>query len=302
MCCCAGHGWPPTPSPLPPCPNPTRPPAGCLADLLPYGPLIAEHCILSSGLDPARPLASAPLSAEEQGSLLGGVRTWEAWLDACEDANEAPGGYILARPAGAAGGKAGKAGKQQQQQEEEVKAGAGAAPGEGPAAGPAPSAPFVYEEFEPVLLRQHAAYPSLAFPTFDAALAEFFGKASAGSEGLARIGEGPQGTSAATFASGCRNHTVVQDVPVLTPPTTTTTTPPSSPQAAGQRAAAAQAAKEKAAVGKLEAIRKDHEKRLGSLGVEAETAQLKVRLGLCAVCCGLWGSRWESTEEEEKEG
>lgn len=38
-----------------------------------------------------------------------------------------------------------------------------------------------------------------------------------------------------------------------------------------------QAAKEKAAVGKLEAIRRDHEKRLGSLGVEAEAAELKAR-------------------------
>ena len=35
-------------------------------------------------------------------------------------------------------------------------------------------------------------------------------------------------------------------------------------------------------MGKLEAIRRDHEKRLGSLGKEAEAAELKVgRLGAC---------------------
>lgn len=184
--------------------------AGCLSELLPYGPHTAEHCILSAGLQPGRVLGSAPLSADERGALLGGVRAWEAWLDACEDSDTPPGGVILTgRP------KGGKA------------AAAAAVPGDEPA-GEQPgsaadeAAKGVYEEFEPVLLRQHEGRPCLSFPTFDAALAEFFGKA------------------------------------------------------AGQRAAAAAAQREKAAVGKLEAIRRDHEKRLGSLGVEAEAAQLKV--------------------------
>lgn len=176
-----------------------------MADLLPYGPLIAEHCILTASLEPGRSPAAQPLSGEERAALVGSVRSWEAWLDDCEDSSEPPGGYILTKP-GAAG----------------QQAAAGAA-GEAGAAGAAGTAGGVYEEFEPVLLRQHAHKPSLAFPTFDAAVAEFFGKA------------------------------------------------------AGQRAAAAAAAKEKAAVGKLEAIRRDHEKRLGSLGKEAESAQLKVR-------------------------
>ncbi|KAI7842328.1 hypothetical protein COHA_003968 [Chlorella ohadii] len=179
---------------------------GLMADLLPYGPLIAEHCILTASLEPGRSPAAQPLSGEERAALVGSVRSWEAWLDDCEDSSEPPGGYILTKP-GAAG----------------QQAAAGAA-GEAGAAGAAGTAGGVYEEFEPVLLRQHAHKPSLAFPTFDAAVAEFFGKA------------------------------------------------------AGQRAAAAAAAKEKAAVGKLEAIRRDHEKRLGSLGKEAESAQLKAAL------------------------
>lgn len=192
-----------------------------MADLLPYGPLIAEHCILSAGLESGRSPTAQPLSGDERAALVSSVRSWEAWLDACEDSSEPPGGYILT--------KSGTGGQQ-----------AAAAAG-GEAGGAAGAAGAVYEEFEPVLLRQHAHKPSLAFPTFDAAVAEFFGKA------------------------------------------------------AGQRAAAAAAAKEKAAVGKLDAIRRDHEKRLGSLGKEAESAQLKVRgrtaargLGVGCGAGGLW--------------
>ena len=207
-----------------------------MSDLLPYGPLIAEHCILSAGLEPGRCPAAQPLGGEEGVALVGSVRAWEAWLDACEDSSEPPQGYILTKPgsgqqAAAAAAPDGEAG------------GAAAAAGAAGAAGAAAGA--VYEEFEPVLLRQHAHKPALAFPTFDAALGEFFGKA------------------------------------------------------AGQRAAAAAAAKEKAAVGKLDAIRKDHEKRLGSLEKEAEAAQLKVGWGgdggwaggACGAA-GLWRRRF----------
>lgn len=223
------NSYPPrTQTPLPT----TLPPSlsGVMAELLPYGPLIAEHCILSAGLESGRSPAAQPLSGDERAALVSSVRSWEAWLDACEDSSEPPGGYILTKP--------GTGGQQA----------VAAAVGEGGAAagsaGAAGAAGAVYEEFEPVLLRQHAHKPSLAFPTFDAAVAEFFGKA------------------------------------------------------AGQRAAAAAAAKEKAAVGKLEAIRRDHEKRLGSLGKEAESAQLKVRgraapegwVGVCGAG-GLWLAR-----------
>ena len=37
----------------------------------------------------------------------------------------------------------------------------------------------MYEDFEPLLLRQHQHKPALHFPTFDAALEEFFGKVRA---------------------------------------------------------------------------------------------------------------------------
>lgn len=80
-----------------------------LFELLPYGPLVAEHCILSAGLDPARPPAAAPLSAEEQRALLGGVRSWERWLDECE--SRPPEGIIYVRP-GAAEGEGARARRQ----------------------------------------------------------------------------------------------------------------------------------------------------------------------------------------------
>lgn len=53
-----------------------------------------------AGLDPGRKPRAAPLGTEEQAALLQGVRSWEAWLDACE--TSAPQGFIAAQPAGAA--------------------------------------------------------------------------------------------------------------------------------------------------------------------------------------------------------
>lgn len=159
---------------LPNCPLPARTPtaprplAACLASLLPYGPLIAEHCIITASLDPARQLATAPLSPEEQEALLAGVRQWEAWLDGCEDDSTPPQGFILTRP------QPGPAKQQQQQQTQQTEGGQQQEGGQ--AAGAAPAA--VYDDFEPLLMAQHAHKPALSFPTFDAAVAEFFGKAS----------------------------------------------------------------------------------------------------------------------------
>ena len=53
-----------------------------------------------AGLDPGRKPRAAPLGEEEQAALLQGVRSWEAWLDACE--TSAPQGFIATQPAGAA--------------------------------------------------------------------------------------------------------------------------------------------------------------------------------------------------------
>lgn len=66
--------------------------AGALATVVPYGPALCEHCILLAGLRPTRKPKAEPLSAAEASALLGGVRQWEAWLDACE--TSAPKGFI----------------------------------------------------------------------------------------------------------------------------------------------------------------------------------------------------------------
>ena len=68
--------------------------------MLQYGPVLSEHCVRVAGLDPGRNPRAAPLDAGEQAALLQGVRSWEAWLDACE--TSAPEGFIATRPAGAA--------------------------------------------------------------------------------------------------------------------------------------------------------------------------------------------------------
>ena len=68
--------------------------------MLPYGPVLSEHCVRVAGLDPGRRPRADPLGAEEQAALLQGVRSWEAWLDACE--TSAPQGFIATQAAGAA--------------------------------------------------------------------------------------------------------------------------------------------------------------------------------------------------------
>ncbi|GAB4824054.1 hypothetical protein N2152v2_011100 [Parachlorella kessleri] len=159
---------------------------GLLSELLPYGPLVADHCALAAGLEPGRAPAAAPLGHEERAALLGAVRGWERWLDECE--TKPPEGFIYVKK--------------------------GQADGES-----------TYEDFEPARFAQHAGRDALPpFPTFDAALDEFFGKIQ------------------------------------------------------GQRAAAASEAREKGVVGKVDAIRRDHERRLQALQAESEQAEVKARL------------------------
>ena len=67
--------------------------------MLPYGPALAEHCILLAGLQPGRKPRAQPLSTEEAQALFEGAGRWEAWLDACE--SSAPEGFITLKRAGA---------------------------------------------------------------------------------------------------------------------------------------------------------------------------------------------------------
>ena len=68
--------------------------------MLPYGPQVADHCILLAGLAPSRKPAADTLGEAEAAALFSGVQRWQAWLDACE--TKAPEGFILLKgPAGA---------------------------------------------------------------------------------------------------------------------------------------------------------------------------------------------------------
>jgi len=72
--------------------------AGALNVALPYGPAVADHCILSAGLSPQQQLKAKPLGPDQRQGLLAAVQAWEKWLDDCE--SQAPKGYITYRRAG----------------------------------------------------------------------------------------------------------------------------------------------------------------------------------------------------------
>ena len=83
-------------------PNPSHPSAslhaGAVGSVLPYGPQVAEHCILGAQLQPGSKPAGAPLQLEEVGRLMASIQALEAWLQGCADA--APRGYIYSKTPG----------------------------------------------------------------------------------------------------------------------------------------------------------------------------------------------------------
>lgn len=158
-----------------------------MGSLLPYGPTVSEHCVLAASLEPQRLPAANPLTAAEQAALVAGVRQWEAWLDSCEDSQAPPQGYILTKPppaqAAAKGAAAPPPGGGGSEAAPAAAAG-GVEGGEGAGGGAgAAGHPELYEGFEPAQLHQHRGKPCLHFPTFDAALEDFFGKVG-GSKGV----------------------------------------------------------------------------------------------------------------------
>lgn len=186
-----------------------------LAELVPYGPSVAEHCIQTAGLDPSRSLSTVGLLTDaEKEALMASVRRFEKWLDGCEDAaTPAPGGAILTTTTAAAA---------IDNENRTVRAISDDSVQD--------SSNVVYNDFEPLIedhlpFEQHKRHPGLIkFPTFDAAVSEYYGKLH------------------------------------------------------GQRAIAQQAQREKQAVGKLDAIRRDHELRLDALANETEAAERRAAL------------------------
>jgi predicted ribosome quality control (RQC) complex YloA/Tae2 family protein len=195
-----------------------------VSELVPYGPSVAEHCIRRAGLDPSRSLSTgetgSALSDTEKEELMASIRTFEKWLDGCEDLNTpAPGGAILTSPAPAAADDGGTISNATSTL---------ITPPSGEKENGVSS--VIYNDFEPLVednlpFEQHKDHPGLIkFPTFDAAVSEYYGKLH------------------------------------------------------GQRAVAQQAQREKQALGKLDAIRRDHELRLEALSKEAEAAERRAAL------------------------
>lgn len=169
-----------------------------LASVLMYGPHVADHCLLSAGLQPSIKASEAQLSKEQQERLLQQVAGFEAWVARCADAP--PAGYItLAKPGESRKQRAAalaaplqpqqSAPLEQQQQPDSQQQPVGEEQQQQPnsqqlvghqeqhgAAQPADEDGLVYSEFEPLPWAQNAGRPVKEFLTFDAALDEFFSK------------------------------------------------------------------------------------------------------------------------------
>ncbi|KAL0030916.1 hypothetical protein WJX79_000862 [Trebouxia sp. C0005] len=151
---------------------------GALNMSLPYGPAVADHCILAAGLSPQQQLKAKPLGPDQRQGLLAAVQAWEKWLDDCED--QAPKGYITYRRADEP-----KRGKKQSAEAPITPAQpipASPAPDPGQPSGTNPSElakkleGIVYEDFDPLLLKQNEGLQKLEFETYDAALDEFYAR------------------------------------------------------------------------------------------------------------------------------
>jgi hypothetical protein len=138
-----------------------------VADLVPYGPAIAEHCCLAAGLVPGQVLSQQQLNEDEALKLFAAVQQFEAWLASLDQGAVAE-GYVSALPAPAGSAAAKGAAKDaataetgQQQQQQQSERGAG----------------LVYQDYNPLRLSQLSrAKELLDFPSFDDALDEFYGK------------------------------------------------------------------------------------------------------------------------------
>jgi hypothetical protein len=160
-----------------------------VADLVPYGPAVAEHCCRLAGLQPQHPVATQPLSGEQVAALHGAVQQFEAWLAGLDQGAQAE-GFITAVQTAAS--KAQQQQQQQQQGEQQQAAG-----GEGDKAAAAAAAGLVYQDYNPLqLLRGKLSGGSggsgsgsgsgsggvevLTYPSFDEALDEYYGKVRKG--------------------------------------------------------------------------------------------------------------------------
>jgi hypothetical protein len=133
-----------------------------VADLVSYGPGVAEHCCRLAGLQPQHPVATQPLFEDQVSALHAAVQQFEAWLAGLDQGAQAE-GFITAVHTAAS-----KA-QQQQQQQQDKAAGGDVSKGGG----------LVYQEYNPLLLQGgKVGGEVITFPSFDDALDEYYGKVS----------------------------------------------------------------------------------------------------------------------------
>lgn len=130
-----------------------------VAGVLPYGPAIAEHCVLQGGLNPKAHVGSGNCL----GALMSGIRWLEEWLGGLE--SQVPRGFITVRPGGSGSRTP------HTHQEEEGGQGSG-----GALVDKSERRVMVFNDFNAFPLLQNSDMEQIEFATFDAALEEFFSK------------------------------------------------------------------------------------------------------------------------------
>jgi hypothetical protein len=270
---------------------------GVLGGLLPYGPGIAEHVVLTAGLDPARAPGRSPLADAEVAALFRAVQQLEGWFAALEG-EEAPKGFITTARAGGPSkrqrAKAAAAAAERGKPQAAAAGGAeGAAPdggmdgaaaagtdapagggGAGSAAAAAGGAAVtatataeaegavVYEDFNPLRLAQSAGDGVVDFECFDGALDEFYSKV--GFRGFrarshAAPDSGARRRPRARGAGPRERQPHLTSSPALTPAPRPVPGPRPRPPSkiAGQRSDVAKADAERAAVTRLDRVKQD---------------------------------------------
>jgi hypothetical protein len=276
-----------------------------LAELFPYGPAVAEHCCLSAGLQPGQALAAAPLSEAQVLALHGAVQQFEGWLAGLDQGAQAE-GFISAVPAAGAGKHKAAAGGSGGGQGEGGSGDAAAAAtqqaaGEG---GDEPAskqrgAGLVYQDYNPLRLAQagsKAGGEVLAFPSFDKALDDYYGKVKGAMRVFGRrslqhgvrcfthggpVGAAQQqhrGHRTAAAAANPRHAPCTRPRPH--PHRHTATPAPRTPttQIQGQRVEVAKLDAERAALSRLDKIKVDQGARATALAAEAAASEARAAL------------------------
>eukprot|EP00897_Mesotaenium_endlicherianum_P003139 jgi/Mesen1/2853/ME000174S02111 len=154
-----------------PLPTPAPAPAPALAPSAAADRGGLDSAASKTGADDVAPPG---LQESDVAELARAIAGFEDWLEELASGSITPQGFIIMQREG--GAKGGKKKKNKGGEADDVKAPEGACKAL-PAADEAPGGPSqMYDEYLPLLLRQHQGREATALPTFDAALDEFYSK------------------------------------------------------------------------------------------------------------------------------